>query len=269
VLRTLLNHGAQAHAGKAIFAWGPVRLARSTDRGRTWGALPLPVRGIRLTQVAFANAKAGLLVDTTGRVWRTTNAGRRWTLLTGVGTQEVSGPVVESARTATLIAGRFGDRPGGLLRTDDGGATWQPQSVVSESIKAVAAGGGVDYLLAGDTSLLFSTSGGVAGDPSALHLTTKRRRLTKAGRVIVTGRLEPASGGAQVIVSMLTPGMSNWAHRTVPVASNGTFVTAWRVPRGTTTFVAQWTGDFASAGAGSRPLTVTVGPRRAPQPRRR
>jgi len=269
VLRTLLNHAAQAHAGKALFAWGPVRLARSTDRGRTWSALPLPARGVRILQASFGNAKAGLLVDTTGRVWRTTNAGRGWTLLTAVGTQEVSGPVVESARTATLIAGRFADRPGGLLRTDDGGATWQPQSVVSESIKAVVGGDGVDYLLAGDASLLFSTSGGVAGDPSALHLTTKRPRMTKPGRVIVSGRLEPASGGAQVIVSMLTPGTRNWAHRTVSVASNGTFVTAWRVPRGTTTFVAQWTGDFASAGTGSRPLTVTVAPRRSPSSRRR
>jgi len=52
------------------------------------------------------------------------------------------------------------------------------------------------------------------------------------------------------------------------VAANGTFVTAWRVPRGTTTFVAQWTGDVASAGAGSRPLTVTVGAARRAHRRR-
>lgn len=270
VQRTALYRVAEAHAGTAIFTWGPARLARSTDRGRTWSALPLPGRDVRVSQASFANGKAGLLTDMTGRVWRTTNAGRRWTLLTAVGTEAVYGPVADSPRTATLVAPRFGGLTGGyLLRTDDGGATWQPQFVVSEPIQAVASGGGVDYLLAGGANLLFSTTGGVAGDPSELTVATKRRHLTRPGRAIVTGRLRPARGGAQVTVSMRTPGARRWSHQTASVASNGTFVTAWRIPRGTTTFVAQWTGDFASAGAGSRPLTVTVAPGRSPSPRRR
>jgi photosystem II stability/assembly factor-like uncharacterized protein len=260
VMRRQLHGVATAHAGSAIFAWGPTRLARSKDRGRTWSALPLPGRGVRVSQVAFANAKAGLIVALGGRVWRTTNAGRRWTLLTAVGSEAVYGPFVESARTATLIAPRFGDAVGGyLLRTEDSGATWQPQFVVSEPIQSGAVGDDADYLLAGDASLLFSATGGVAGDPSEVTITTKRRRLTRAGRITVAGRVRPASGGAQVTVSMLTPGARRWSHQTASVAANGAFVTAWSVPRGTTTFVAQWTGDFKSAGAGSRPLTVTVG----------
>jgi len=264
VLRARLEGVASAHAGPALFAWGPSALVRSTDGGRRWTALPRP-RGTQIVQVAFANANVGLLLDLHGGVWRTTDAGRRWTPLTSVGNQTANGVAVDSPRTAVLVVGSFGASAGGyLLRTDDGGATWQPQFVVSEAIggRGIADGDGVDFLLAGSSDLLFSTTGGIAGDPSELTVATKRRHLPRAGRIIVTGRLRPASAGAQVTVAMRPPGRA-WAHQTVAVASNGTFTTAWRVPRGTTTFVAQWTGDVASAGAGSRPLTVTVAPRRA------
>jgi photosystem II stability/assembly factor-like uncharacterized protein len=268
VLRKQLDRVAAAHAGRAIFAWSAATLVRSIDRGRTWTTIPWHGHGFGIVDVAFASAKAGFLCDGAGRVWRTTNAGRRWTLLTSVGAEiDAGGISASSARVATLVTSSFGTATGGyLLRTDDAGATWQPQFVVHEGIgvRGLAAGDGVDYVLAGDDELLFSTTGGVAGDPSELTLTTKRRRVPRAGRITVTGRLHPVSAGAQVTVSMSGRGVG-WTHQTVPVASNGTFVTAWRVPRGTTTFVAQWTGDFRSAGAGSRPLTVTVGgaPRRA------
>jgi photosystem II stability/assembly factor-like uncharacterized protein len=270
VLRAQLGDVVAAHAGGAIFAWGPTTVVRSTDRGRSWSVLGLPGRStrerraLRVQQVAFASAKVGLLRDTARRIWRTANGGRAWTLLTAVGTQHIQGMAVGSARTATLVLDQFGNRNGGyLLRSDDAGATWQPQFVVDAAIapRGVVAGAGVDYLLAGDASLLFSTTGGVAGDPSELTVATKRRRLAKAGRITVTGRLRPAGGSAQVTVSAQRAGADGgWESQTVPVAANGTFVTGWRVPRGTTTFVAQWTGDFKSAGAGSRPLTVTVAP---------
>ncbi|MBS1870238.1 MAG: hypothetical protein JSS99_11290 [Actinobacteria bacterium] len=263
VLRARLTGAAAARSGHAIFAWGPTALVRSSDRGRTWTALPRPVRTRpAIRQASFANARVGLVLDASGRVWRTTSAGRSWRLLTAVGTQEVVGMAVDSPRAATLVVRSFGGRQGGsLLRSEDGGATWQPQLVVATPVQpgGIAAGDGVEYLLAGDAGLLYSSTGGVAGDPSALTLATRRRQLPKAGRITVTGRLRPAGANAQVTVSMRAPGAGAWTHQTVSVASNGTFVTGWRVPRGTTTFVAQWTGDFASAGAGSRPLTVAVG----------
>lgn len=254
-------------AGGAIVAWGPQALLRSSDRGRSWSALPMPGRSarerrrMRIAQAAFSSAGAGLLRDTAGRVWRTTNGGARWALLTAVGTQRVTGMAVGSARTAYLVTDEFGGRSGGfLLRTDDAGATWQPQFVVDAPIRpgGLATSSGADYLLAGDASLLFSTSGGVVGDPSELSLATSARRLPRARRITLTGRLQPAGASAQVVVSALLPGATRWTRQTASVAANGTFATAWRVPCGTTTFVAQWAGDFASAGAGSRPLTVTV-----------
>jgi photosystem II stability/assembly factor-like uncharacterized protein len=266
VLRAQLAGVMRAHDDDALFAWGPATVARSSDRGRTWTALPRPGgrRGVQVAQVAFASARVGLLRDATGRVWRTTNGGRRWTLLSAVGSEDVTGMVVDSARAATLVVSRFGNVAGGyLLRSEDAGATWQPQFVVSEPIRpdGLAAGDDVDYLLAGDAGLLFSTTGGVAGAPSELTLATRARRLARGRRITVTGRLQPAGGSAQVTVSALRPGATSWAHATVAVAANGTFATAWPVVRGTTTFVAQWTGDFKSAGAGSRPLTVTVAPK--------
>ncbi|HZV75647.1 MAG TPA: hypothetical protein VFF79_18195 [Conexibacter sp.] len=269
VLRAQLGGVTTAHSGGAIFVWGPTTVARSGDRGRTWTTIRKPGRtvrerrSLRVAQVAFASAKAGLLHDTSGRIWRTTDAGRGWTLLSSVGTQEITGMTVASTRTASLIVGAFGALSGGyLLRSEDAGATWQPQFVVSEPIRpgGLAAGDGVSYLLAGDAGLLFSTTGGVSGSPSKLALATQQRRLTKAKGITVTGRLQPPGGSAQVVVSALAPGATRWSHQTVAVASNGTFATAWQVRRGTTTFVAQWAGDFASAGAGSRPMTVTVAP---------
>jgi len=272
VVSAQLSGAAAAQTGGALFAWGPTTIARSVDGGASWTALPKPGatararRALRVGQVAFATAQVGLLYDSHSRVWRTADGGRHWTLLTSVGTQDVVGVAVESARSATLVSDAFDHVLGGyLLHTSDAGATWQPQLVTSAQIQydGLAAGGGVDYLLADDADLLFSATGGVTGTPSTLALTTRRRHLGKATSIDVAGRLAPASGGERVLVSALAPGRTQWTHRAVTVAANGTFTTSWTVRRGTTTFVAQWTGDVAAAGAGSRPLAVTVVPARA------
>jgi photosystem II stability/assembly factor-like uncharacterized protein len=271
-------NGLTAARGGATFAWGAATIALSTDRGATWRTIAKPGATaaarkrlrVRVAQVAFANAKAGLLGDTRGRVWRTVDGGRRWTLLRGVGTERISGMAVSSASTGYLVIPAFGARRGGyLLHTTDGGVTWQPQFVIDAQIHPfgiAAPGGGVDYLLGGDASLLSSTTGGSAGATSALTIATGTRRLAKARTITVTGRLRPAAGTAQVVVSALAPGATRWSHQTVSVASNGTFASSWRVTGGTTTFVAQWSGDFTSAGAGSLTLPVSVAP---PKKRRR
>jgi photosystem II stability/assembly factor-like uncharacterized protein len=260
VLRAQLFDAAPA-GPQAIFAWGRARLVRSTDAGRTWRVVSRP-SGAAIAQAAFSSARVGLLRDAGGRVWRTTSAGRRWTLLPGVGTERVLGIAAATAREAYLVIDRFGERSGGyLLRTDDAGTTWQPQLVVDAPIHPygiAASPDGIDYLLAGEAALLTSTTGGSAGERSTLTLTTKRRRLAGRRAITVTGSLRPASAGAEVVVAALGPRGRRWQQQTVNVASNGTFATRWQVRRGTTTFVAQWAGDFASAGAGSRVMTVEV-----------
>jgi photosystem II stability/assembly factor-like uncharacterized protein len=270
-----------AAPGGAIFVWGTTTGARSLDHGRTWTALAKPganasARRLRIAEIAFSSSSTGLLRDSRGQIWRTTSAGRSWSVLRAVGTERIQGMATSSNRAAYLVTDTFGagGRGGYLLRTTDAGATWQPQFVVSSPIQTdgiAAPPGGTDYLLGGDAGLLFSTTGGSAGARSTLSLSTRSRALRKASTITVTGRLSPAVGGEQVTVSELAAGATRWAHQTVQVASNGAFVSSWRVARGTTSLVAQWAGNFASGGTGSKVLTVTVGPakRKPHKPTRR
>jgi hypothetical protein len=69
----------------------------------------------------------------------------------------------------------------------------------------------------------------------------------------------PAAGNERVTVSRRLPRGSRWEHQTVRVAASGTSTTSWRMPRGTSTFVAQRAGDFRSRGDGWPVLTVRVG----------
>ena len=105
--------------------------------------------------------------------------------------------------------------------------------------------------------LFATTTGGDQGAASSLKLTTKRKAGLRRGSTIsVSGRLNPASGGEQVVVSARAA-RRGWVHKVVQVASNGTFTTVWKVSR-LTIFVAQWMGDADHEGAGSKVLQVSV-----------
>lgn len=277
VARTQL-HGVDRAGGSAVVAYGFQNIIRSLDKGRTWSSVRKPGRfrrvrgrlvnttGIR--DVDFVSAKAGFALDFYGRLWRTTNGGRKWTELPGTGTHEPSALAFSSARSGYLVVDRFGDVPGRagfLLRTTDGGATWHPQFVVSEPIPPggiAAPGGGTDYLLGGTSALLASTTGGDAGGASTLSIATRRTRFTKRAHITVTGRLSPALGNERVVVSYRPPGSTRWVHQPVRTAANGAYTSSWDVAKGANQFVAQWQGDFRSRGDGSAVLTVRVGTRR-------
>jgi photosystem II stability/assembly factor-like uncharacterized protein len=255
-------------AGSALFASGSRDLLRSTDRGKTWKALHKPTvnrKPARVIQVDFLDAKNGYFLAQGGALWRTANAGRSWTALPGTGTDKAYGIAFSSKTKGYLVIDRFGDvtdQSGFLLKTTDSGGTWHPQFVVSERIQGggiAAAPGGTDYLLGGQSSFLFTTTSGEAGKASTLSITTKRRKLSKAAGITVTGKLSPATGAERVTVSYLPPGSGRWQHQTVKADSNGSYTTSWRVRRGSNRFVAQWAGDFRSKGDGSGVLTVKVG----------
>jgi photosystem II stability/assembly factor-like uncharacterized protein len=260
-------------AGSASVAYGPAAILRSVDRGRTWLRVPRPGAGRRssgklVADVDFVDARTGFVLAADGALYRTDNAGRNYTALPGVGTHTALGMSFSSARSGYLVIERFGDvtrRSGFLLRTRDGGATWYPQFVVSTPIAGAgvaAAAGGTDYLLGGPSSLLASTTGGDAGTRSALTATTARRSLRRPARITVTGRLTPAAGNERVTVSHRAGGrgrIARWRAQTVKVAANGAYTTSWDVRPGTSSFVAQWAGDFRSAGDGSPVLSVRVG----------
>jgi photosystem II stability/assembly factor-like uncharacterized protein len=254
-------------AGSTLVAYGPRAIFRSADRGRTWRSVRRPSRNGGARTVDFVDARTGFWLGVDGRVFRTRNAGRSWSQLLGVGTSGAYGMAFSSATRGYLVFNAFGDATrasGFLLRTSDGGASWRPQFVVATPIPGdgVAAGrGGVDYVLGGESGLLFSRSGGDAGRASTLTLNA-RRRVSRPATITVTGRLAPARGNERVTVSMLPPGTTRWQHQTVRTAATGAFTTSWRVRRGTSRFVAQWAGDFRSTGDGSAPLAVRVGARR-------
>lgn len=265
-------------AGSALVAWGSQDVAMTRDGGRTWTTIRKPgryrkagrrrVNRLVVAHVDFVSARTGFLQDGSSRLWRTTNGGRTWTELVGTGTDGFDGIQFSSPTTGFLIADEgFGDvqQSGILYRTTDGGRTFAPQVVAPDAVfhtGLASPGGGVDYLLAGSTSLFASTKGGVRGTPSTLTITTERRRYTKATRIRVTGKLSPATGSERVTVSRRAEGRTAWQEQTVKVAANGAFTTSWQVTRGANLFVARWAGDFRSAGDGSPFLNVVVKPRR-------
>ncbi|MDX6708461.1 MAG: hypothetical protein QOI48_4307 [Solirubrobacteraceae bacterium] len=268
VAKTKLN--GFDRAGSALFAYGYTALLRSTDGGATWTAIKdpgtPPRRGVkrrfgqRLLLADFADATHGFGRDSGGRMWRTDNGGRKWTQLLGIGTTMGSGMAFSSAKSGYVVLPSFRGQTGGyLMRTDDAGRTWAPQLVTQEPIGAfgIAAGGPVDYLLAGSASFLSTRSGGRFGDPSSLTIRADKTKLRKPVRIRISGKLSPARGNEEIAVSALIQG--RWSTQTARAAANGSFTTSWNVRRGTNAFVAQWAGDDRSAGDGSTVLTVRVG----------
>jgi hypothetical protein len=110
-------------------------------------------------------------------------------------------------------------------------------------------------MLAGTSNLYATDVGGDVGASSRLTISVRPRHLRRAGSVTVSGRLSPADGGEEIVVSRLSGGRS--AHRMATAASNGTFVTRWRIGSDSV-FVAQVLGDADHRGAGTRALAVHV-----------
>jgi hypothetical protein len=265
-----LSGFARARGGTLV-AWGPGTLVRSTNGGASWsvvakpGATPAERARQRIVRASFASASAGLVQDGRGRVWSTRDGGRSWHLLSAIGSEAITALALGSGRDAYVVTSRFGS--GGVsavLHSRDGGATWQPEYVDYDGsdggVKIAAPGGRVDYaaLTDDDGGLLATTSGGSAGARAKLTLTTKRRTLAKGATITVKGRLRGMRTNDQLVVSALAPGAKRWSHDDVDVGAGGAFSTTFRVRRGTTAFVAQWTGDAHAGGAGSQALIVTV-----------
>ena len=68
--------------GSAIFAYGATTIVRTTNGGQQWTAVKGPSRkqgkqtvALRLRDVDMTSGNAGFALDTSGRVWRTTNGG--------------------------------------------------------------------------------------------------------------------------------------------------------------------------------------------------
>lgn len=253
IARAQLN--AADLATGAVFAYGRSRIFVSTDRGSHWREVSKPTRRLIL-DLDFVGPNIGYLLDTRGSLWKTTNAGGNWKLLAGVGWPGYQVEFSSPLNGYVAIPGFGSIRNGGfVLRTTDGGRSWHPQLVSAYPLALVKSGGSIDYALAG-TSVMYGThAGGDVGAGSAMTISARVPSRKKPRAVLVSGRLTPADGGEEIVISMLQGG--RWTHRLVTAASNGTFATRWSLRR-SATFVAQVLGDADHRGAGTTPLTVSV-----------
>jgi photosystem II stability/assembly factor-like uncharacterized protein len=257
-----LSGGAQT-AGTALFAFGSDVL-ESTNGGSRWSLIPRPLPKRPVTAISFVSPSTGYEISS-GRLFFTRNSGRNWKEILSVGSSGIGAPAGLSFSSASTgyVLSKFSGAGKFPLRTSDGGRTWTPE-ILPTAITAVAAAGPVDYAAGGAVGLFQTTDGGLSANPSTLTLAISGARklsvakLKKAGgNVRLLGRLSPAVGGEEVVISFLSTGGS-WRSKAVTVTSSGTFALAVSGVRASTSFVAQWSGNDLYSGAGTPAARLTV-----------
>lgn len=275
--------GADAR-GQLVVAYGSgtKNLFVSADGGTTWKAIKLPSKKTRIlypsgsrgaeqtSPVSFQSARAGYILDSAGRLWRTTNAGKKWKELPATGTDTGTHITFSSPTEGFIVPQATASMPqASVLRTSDGGLTWRPQLIATGLIKDMVAGSGkLGFALVSSgqdaRSLFFTSTAGEAGAPVTLAVTTPKKAFTKKalkkvkGAITVTGSLSGAVGGELITVARRDVTGTRWTTKTVTAGANGgSFTTTWKISR-SSVFVAQWPGDSGRSSAGSPVLTVTV-----------
>ena len=245
---------AADRAGNAFLVYGARAVYQTADLGTHWQRVRRPNRR-EIIDVDFVDPNHGYLLASDRTLWRTSDRGRHWRLVPSIGSRVYA--IEFSSRTDGYAVPSFGSlrSKGVVLRTTDGGRSWRPQLVSPQALGAVESSVGVDYALAGASFLYATTVGGDAGEAAGLAIRSSASTVRRRATISVTGELTPADGGEVVTVSRFAAG--RWTSKFAPVASNGTFVTRWRVDR-ESVFVAQVLGDAHHRGAGTGALTVHV-----------
>lgn len=251
---------AAMQLGSTVVAWGSEAAIESTDGGATWRLIDKPLARGAVEALSFVSATTGYEISRE-RLFFTHDAGRSWSEISSLGAV-AAGLSFSSAADGYVLA-PFEGRDDVLMRTSNGGLSWTPE-LLPRRVEDVAAAGGDDYAF-GEGALFGTTDGGLDPVQSTLTLALKgprhlsRRLLRKAGdRVTLSGRLASAQGGERVVVSFRAVGSSSWGHRTVTVASDGSFSLGIGGVSASTDFVAQWAGEAPESGAGSAAVALTV-----------
>lgn len=235
-------------AGSAVALHGTRGIAISTD-GMRWTLVRSPIvngrsRPLLLSQCTSTRVCWAVTVDR--RLFRTVDAGRTWSERSaGIGSADGG---IRSLAFASRTRGYLNSR----LSTTDGGLTWTPAPVPAGPL--VQASNGIDFGLT-PRGLVTTTTGGLRGAASVLTLTPPATTISGRTSVTVTGRLSPAVGGEQILVSRADLSRRYYQTQTVRAASDGSFSATFTISR-TTTFVAQWVGDATRVGDGSPPVIV-------------
>lgn len=98
------------------FAAGSGVFLQTSDAGRTWIQEQLCATTCGFTDVHFSDAKFGMMGDTGGNVWRTTDGGDSWMMLTSMPNRTSLTGVFFFDSTTAILVGKDGIR-----RTTDGG----------------------------------------------------------------------------------------------------------------------------------------------------
>lgn len=251
-------------AGRGLLAFGPKALRMSTNGGAGWTAIKRPTTKTRVNDADLVGPTTILLLDAEGRLWRTDTRGLRWRELTAIGSELGYAVRFADRRHGWVAMAEFGaDEAGYVLRTDDGGATWQPQLVAATPLATdglSVAGASVGFALTRANALFATATAGAAAPRSRLRISTPTPRVREGGVVRIDGRLAGARGGERIVVSLRERGSSRWLYQEVAAASNGTFTVVTRISQ-PTTFVAQWAGDERRRGAGTPVLRIAVTPK--------
>ena len=174
------------------FAAGHGTFFRSTDAGKTWTSLKPPLPGTDIHGMAVSPDPAPVLyAHVVGQgLFRSEDAGQTWKKTND---QVLPGDIMQ---VAASTGGRvyLASMSGGLLRSDDGGASFKATAKLPGGLLSVATQG-VDpnIVYAGtDSSLLVSRDGGA---------TWIDRPLPKAGQVLVTAA-DPRDANDVMVVAV-------------------------------------------------------------------
>ena len=246
-------------------------LGQRLVRGRRWTCPRRARRTSPIDSADCSSTKACWVLTTNGHLFRTTNAGKKWTDVTAAagandlsndGTPLLSFDSSSSGYVATdgfsPVSSNLGSSLGSngqgwVLATTDGGKSFAPQLIDANELAGLAAAGGTDFALADDQNLFLTSTNGAQGQASSLTLSASPKTIKKRTNVTLTARLSPCNGNEQILISGPGPGrrpLDPVDHRELHRPGAGAVSK-------TSSYVAQWAGEAGINGDGSKVLKVT------------
>jgi len=115
-----------------IVAVGDNVMAKSIDGGATWNSVTLPIPSGTFWDVCGIDANTLLVVEGSGKVYRSPDAGVNWTLAGSVPTPPLVYVNLASSNTAFASGSN-----GAILKTNNGGTSWTALNFTSTEVVGV------------------------------------------------------------------------------------------------------------------------------------